>query len=93
MLQINKIIRQLWCATYKGNDIDYIEIKTDDGETLGGADKRKVVNYRVVMVKKNFRRRSLLRLSRVSTPRDISSISKASTNIYPNLTRVSGASL
>ena len=52
MLQINKIIRQLWCATYKGNDIDYIEIKTDDGETLGGADKRKVVNYRVVMVKK-----------------------------------------
>ena len=53
MLQINKIIRQLWCATYKGNDIDYIEIKTDDGETLGGADKRKVVNYRVVMVKKS----------------------------------------
>ena len=50
MLQINKIIRELWRATYKGNDIDYIEIKTDDGETLGGADKRKVVNYRVVMV-------------------------------------------
>ena len=50
MLQINKIIRELWRATYKGNDIDYIEIKTDDGENLGGADKRKNVNYRVVMV-------------------------------------------
>jgi DNA repair protein RAD50 len=50
MSQINKIIRELWRATYKGNDIDYIEIKTDDCETSGGADKRKVVNYRVVMV-------------------------------------------
>ena len=51
MSQINKIVRELWRSTYKGNDIDYIEIKTDDLESAGGADKRKVVNYRVVMVR------------------------------------------
>ncbi|CAB4063828.1 RAD50 [Lepeophtheirus salmonis] len=52
MQVINKIIRELWRATYKGNDIDYIEIKTDDAETLSsGADKRKTHNYRVMMVK------------------------------------------
>ena len=53
MRVINRIIRELWRATYRGNDIDYIEIDTDDGSELSmaGADKRKVVNYRVVMVK------------------------------------------
>ena len=30
----------------RGNDIDHIEIKTDDGEAAGGADKRKTYNYR-----------------------------------------------
>ena len=37
---------------YRDNDIDYIEIKTDDdGNVQAGADKRKTYSYRVVMVK------------------------------------------
>merc|ERR1712130_601576 len=53
MKVVNKIIRELWRNTYRGNDIDYIEIKTtEDSEVAtAGADKRKVYNYRVVMVK------------------------------------------
>merc|ERR1711915_190682 len=53
MKVVNKIIRELWRNTYRGNDIDYIEIKTtEDSEVAGaGADKRKVYNYRVVMIK------------------------------------------
>jgi len=53
MKVVNKIIRELWRNTYRGNDIDYIEIKTtEDSEVAGaGADKKKVYNYRVVMVK------------------------------------------
>ena len=44
-------MKELWKATYKGNDIDYIEIQTDEANTTTGADKRKVYNYRVVMIK------------------------------------------
>jgi len=52
MDQINKIIRELWRATYKGNDIEYIEVKTEDADSLTGADRvRKKYNYSVVMVK------------------------------------------
>jgi len=52
MKVINKIIREMWKSTYKGNDIDYIEIKTtEDNQVSGGADKRKTYNYRVVMIK------------------------------------------
>jgi len=29
MKEINTIIRELWRQIYRGNDIDYIEIKTD----------------------------------------------------------------
>ena len=43
---MNKCIREIWRDTYRGNDIDFIEIKTDDGEVGGGADKRKNYNYR-----------------------------------------------
>ena len=55
MKVVNKIIRELWKQTYKGNDIDYIEIKTDDGfdGPNYGAEKRKVHNYRVVMFKQD----------------------------------------
>ena len=55
MKVVNKIIRELWKQTYKGNDIDYIEIKTDDGfdGPNHGAEKRKVHNYRVVMFKQD----------------------------------------
>ncbi|XP_042225507.1 DNA repair protein RAD50-like isoform X2 [Homarus americanus] len=51
MNSINGIIRELWRTTYKGNDIDYIEIKTTDGVESQGADKRRIYNYRVVMIK------------------------------------------
>ncbi|XP_072391936.1 DNA repair protein RAD50 [Diabrotica undecimpunctata] len=48
MVQINTTIRKLWRTIYRGNDIDYIEIKTDD--TLA-AGKRRSYNYKVVQVK------------------------------------------
>ena len=47
MTVINKIVKEMWRATYRGNDIDYIEIKTDESDVSAGADKRKVYNYRV----------------------------------------------
>ena len=50
---INRLIKDLWRSTYRGNDIDYIAIRTDDVDTVHGADKRKATNYRVVMVKKD----------------------------------------
>jgi DNA repair protein RAD50 len=46
MKVINTIMKELWRATYKGNDIDYIVIKTDGGDTKLGADQRKSYNYR-----------------------------------------------
>ncbi|XP_022086826.1 DNA repair protein RAD50-like [Acanthaster planci] len=49
MAEINKIIRDLWRVTYKGQDIDYVEIRSD--EDIGGTQQRKNYNYRVVMVK------------------------------------------
>merc|ERR1719154_912162 len=52
MKVVNKIIRELWKTTYKGNDIEYIEIKAnEEGEQSGGADKRRTYNYRVIMMK------------------------------------------
>ena len=33
---LNMIVRHLWRRTYKGNDIDYIEIQAQDAETKGG---------------------------------------------------------
>jgi DNA repair protein RAD50 len=45
MAEINKIIKELWHNTYRGSDIDTIEIRAD-------ADpKGKSYNYRVVMLK------------------------------------------
>ncbi len=44
---INKIIRQLWVDTYRGSDIDTIEIRSDQESTRGNRSH----NYRVVMVK------------------------------------------
>ncbi|XP_013776467.1 DNA repair protein RAD50-like [Limulus polyphemus] len=52
MDEINKIIRELWIKTYRGNDIDYIEIRSDEEEGGASLDKQKrTYNYRVVMVK------------------------------------------
>ncbi|KAI9341704.1 P-loop containing nucleoside triphosphate hydrolase protein [Obelidium mucronatum] len=49
MDEINKIIRELWCSTYKGNDIETIEIRSDnEGSSVA---KNRSYNYRVVMIK------------------------------------------
>lgn len=50
MDEINKIIRELWVNTYKGNDIETIEVRSDnEGTTRAGRS----YNYRVVMIKDN----------------------------------------
>ncbi|XP_064528339.1 DNA repair protein RAD50 [Pseudopipra pipra] len=51
MEEINKIIRELWRSIYRGQDIEYIEIRSDADENVSAADKRRNYNYRVVMVK------------------------------------------
>ncbi|CAH0393171.1 unnamed protein product [Bemisia tabaci] len=47
MKTINTIIRNLWRQIYSGNDIDTIEIKTEESDS-NSADKRRMYNYRVV---------------------------------------------
>lgn len=51
MEEINKIIRDLWRSTYRGQDIEYIEIRSDADENVTASDKRRNYNYRVVMLK------------------------------------------
>ncbi|XP_050508805.1 DNA repair protein RAD50-like [Diabrotica virgifera virgifera] len=58
MVQINTSIRKLWRTIYRGNDIDYIEIKTlDDSRPTRSTDdtlaagKRRSYDYEVVQVK------------------------------------------
>lgn len=51
MAEINKIIKEYWINTYKGNDIDTIEIRSDEEEGSGATKARRTYNYRVVMVK------------------------------------------
>ncbi|GAA6226260.1 DNA repair protein RAD50 [Lates japonicus] len=51
MDEINKIIRDLWRSTYRGQDIEYVEIRSDVDENSYAGVKRRVYNYRVVMVK------------------------------------------
>jgi hypothetical protein len=49
---INKSIRELWQTTYRGNDIDEIEIVSDAGGgdgKLGTAAAKRNYNYRVMM--------------------------------------------
>eukprot|EP00890_Picochlorum_soloecismus_P006767 jgi/Picsp_1/915/NSC_04400-R1_dna repair protein rad50 len=46
MADINKTIKELWQKTYRGVDIDYIQIKADTDST---ASSRSSYNYRVVM--------------------------------------------
>ena len=49
MEEINKIIKELWNKTYKGGDIDTIEIRSEDSKEVGGASlaSRRTYNYRV----------------------------------------------
>ncbi|XP_045773017.1 DNA repair protein RAD50 [Maniola jurtina] len=49
MENINLIIREMWRKIYRGNDIDYIEIKTE-GSMTTESDRRKY-DYRVVQSK------------------------------------------
>ncbi|KAH8871429.1 DNA repair protein RAD50 [Schistosoma japonicum] len=53
MADLNKIIRELWRSTYRGNDIDYIEIcsEEDTASAMNVCRTRRTYNYRVVMVK------------------------------------------
>ncbi|NXS96407.1 RAD50 protein, partial [Jacana jacana] len=51
MEEINKVIRDLWRSTYRGQDIEYIEIRSDADENVSASDKRRSYNYRVVMIK------------------------------------------
>lgn len=52
LADINKIIKEYWVKTYRGGDIDTIEIiaETDD-EGSGASKNRRSYNYRVIMVK------------------------------------------
>ncbi|RXN26700.1 DNA repair RAD50 [Labeo rohita] len=51
MEEINKIIRDLWRSTYRGQDIEYVEIRSDEDKNTSADPKRRTYNYRVVMVK------------------------------------------
>ncbi|KAI8641195.1 hypothetical protein BD408DRAFT_219411 [Parasitella parasitica] len=46
MQDLNKLIKELWVDTYKGGDIDYIEIRADNE----GTTTARSFNYRVVMI-------------------------------------------
>ncbi|XP_059608806.1 DNA repair protein RAD50 [Phlebotomus argentipes] len=50
MVRINMLIKDLWMEIYRGHDIDFIQIKTDES-ALTGSDRRRSYNYRVVQVK------------------------------------------
>lgn len=50
MAEINKIIFELWRNTYRGHDIETIEIRSDEDDA-GIVKARRVYNYRVVMLK------------------------------------------
>jgi len=49
MAEINEMIKELWAKTYRGQDIDTIEIRADHEES--GTSTRRQYNYRVVMKK------------------------------------------
>lgn len=51
MNEINETIRDLWNNIYKGNDIDYIMIKTDEEDVKTVSEKKRSYNYRVVQAK------------------------------------------
>ncbi|KAL3316539.1 DNA repair protein rad50 [Cichlidogyrus casuarinus] len=54
--EINEILRELWRVTYRGDDIDYVELVTEEEASGQGLSKtRRSYNYRVVMVKQSLR--------------------------------------
>lgn len=52
MESINREIKRLWHTIYRGNDIDYIKICTDEMK-VQNSDKRRNYEYRVVQIKNN----------------------------------------
>ena len=53
MNEINKIIKQLWRQVYRGTDIDYLEIRSEESsdESTETTKSRRTYNYRVVLIK------------------------------------------
>lgn len=56
MNEINKIIKSLWRQVYRGNDIDHIEIRSEEEQSEEAAaaaeiKARRSYNYRVVLIK------------------------------------------
>ncbi|XP_028394772.1 DNA repair protein RAD50-like [Dendronephthya gigantea] len=51
MAEINKIVKEYWINTYKGNDIDTIEIRSDEDPETSSIAARRSYNYKVVMLK------------------------------------------
>lgn len=53
MKEINHIIRELWVKTYRGGDIDRIEIHSDEGSQADSTSiaTRRVYNYKVHVLK------------------------------------------
>ncbi|VDM30408.1 unnamed protein product [Hydatigera taeniaeformis] len=52
--EVNKIVRELWRTTYRGNDIDHIKICSEEESSVANVNAtrtRRTYNYRVVMVK------------------------------------------
>ena len=52
MREINSVLKELWQQTYRGKDIDFIEIKSEMGDRAKAAKatkRRKSYNYNVIM--------------------------------------------
>ena len=50
MGDINKVVKELWQRTYRGQDIDYIQICSDAEKQEGKSGGKSSYNYRVVMI-------------------------------------------
>lgn len=50
MDKINRLIRELWRSIYRGNDIDYVQIQTNEMKNTS-ADTKRSYDYRVVQSK------------------------------------------
>lgn len=50
MSKINRLIRELWRSIYRGNDIDYVQIQTNEMKN-SSADTKRSYDYRVVQSK------------------------------------------
>lgn len=50
MNKINRLIRELWRSIYRGNDIDYVQIQTNEMKN-SSADTKRSYDYRVIQSK------------------------------------------